>query len=171
LTESDRTGSVRDAVMNELPTGQERFLRTHTLRLLRSFRHWTGRDLLVEAGSPDELAERLYHHPAVVLSHGMEADPLINYGNAAALRLWETTWERFAGTPSRLTAQAAAREDRARLLAEAAGKGYLDHYRGIRVSATGRRFQIEGAIVWTVLDEAGRITGQAATFDRWTDVG
>jgi MEKHLA domain len=151
----------------DLPSGRELFLRTHTLRLLRSFRHWTGRDLLVETGSPDELTERLYHHPAVVLSHGAEADPVINYGNEAALQLWETTWERFTTTPSRLTAEAVARDERARLLAEAADKGYLDQYRGVRISTTGRRFEIEGAIVWTVLDEAGRIAGQAATFDRW----
>jgi hypothetical protein len=143
------------------------FLILHTGRLLRSFRHWTGRDLLSGTGPPEVLAERLYHHSAVVLSHGTEADPIINYGNAAALRLWETTWEAFTATPSRLTAEPVAREERARLLAEAARKGYLDRYRGIRISMTGRRFEIEGAIVWTVLDEDDRTVGQAAMFDRW----
>jgi hypothetical protein len=143
------------------------FLILHTRRLLRSFRHWTGRGLLSESGTPEELVERLYHHPAVVLSHGIEADPIINYGNAAALRLWETTWEEFTTTPSRLTAEPVAREERARLLAEAAKKGHLDRYRGIRISKTGRRFEIEGAIVWTVLDEEDRTVGQAATFDHW----
>jgi len=143
------------------------FLVLHTQRLLRSFRHWTGKELLSGTGAPEVLTGLLYHHPAVVLSHGTEPDPIINYGNAAALRLWESTWERFTTTPSRLTAETAAREERARLLAEAARQGYLDRYRGIRISMTGRRFQIEGAIVWTVLDEKDRAAGQAAMFDQW----
>jgi hypothetical protein len=143
---------------------------THSLRLLRSYRHWTGRELMAETGPPEAVAERLYHHPAVVLSHGAEADPILNYGNAAALQLWEMTWDEFTKTPSRLTAEPVAQEERARLLVEAAKRGYLDHYRGIRISRTGRRFVVEGAIVWTVLDEDDRVIGQAATFDRWSSV-
>ena len=141
---------------------------THSQRLLRSFRHWTGRELTADTGPPEAAAERLYRHPAVVLSHGAEADPILNYGNAAALQLWEMGWDEFTKTPSRLTAEPVAQEERARLLAEAAKRGYLDHYRGIRISRTGRRFVVEGAIVWTVLDERERVIGQAATFDRWT---
>jgi hypothetical protein len=152
------------------PMAQEPFLIEHTQRLLRSFHHWTGRMIIPDTAPPDELAKRLYHLPAVVVSHGAQADPILNYGNAAALSLWEMTWETFTTTPSRLTAEPAAREDRARLLVEAARNGYLDHYRGIRIARSGRRFLIEGAIVWTVLDERDRIIGQAAMFDRWTFV-
>lgn len=152
------------------PMAQEPFLVEHTQRLLRSFRHWTGRSLMPDTAPPVELAERLYHHPAVVVSHGAQADPILNYGNAAALRLWEMTWEAFTMTPSRLTAEPAARDERARLLAQAERHGYFENYRGIRIARSGRRFLIEGAIVWTVLDEGGRIIGQAATFDRWTYV-
>jgi len=154
------------------PMPQEPFLIEHTQRLLRSFRHWTGRPLIPDAGpesgTPEEMAERLYQHHAVVLSHGTQADPILNYGNAAALRLWEMTWEIFTMTPSRITAEPVALEDRARLLAEAAQHGYLDRYRGVRISRSGRRFVIEGAIVWTVLDERDGVIGQAAVFDRWT---
>lgn len=147
---------------------QDPFLVTHTLRLLNSFHHWTGRALVPDSTSPECLAERLYQHSAVVLSHGVGVDPILNYGNAAALRLWEMTWETFTTMPSRMTAEPLARENRARLLADAARNGYLEHYRGIRVSRSGLRFLIEGAIVWTVLDEHDRNIGQAAVFDRWT---
>jgi hypothetical protein len=161
-------------MIHSLPRERLPFAVTHTLRLLRSFQRWTGRPLLSDAGPdgdpPDALAERLYHHPAVVLSHGTEADPMLNYGNEAALRLWETTWEALTMTPSRLTAEPVAQDERARLLAEAGKRGYLENYQGIRISLTGRRFLIEGATVWTVLDERDRIVGQAATFERWTSV-
>jgi fermentation-respiration switch protein FrsA (DUF1100 family) len=152
------------------PMAQEPFLIEHTLRLLNSFQHWTGRTLIPDDPNPERLAERLYRYPAVVLSHGVGADPILNYGNAAALSLWEMTWEAFTTLPSRMTAEPAARENRARLLADAARQGYLENYRGIRVSQSQRRFLIEGALVWTVLDEHGGIIGQAAVFDRWTYV-
>jgi hypothetical protein len=156
--------------MDPPPVTQRPFLGEHTLRLLNSFHHWTGRTLIPVDAPPERLIDRLYQHPAVVLSHGVGADPILNYGNAAALRLWEMTWDTFTTTPSRMTAEPAAREDRDRLLADAARNGYLEDYRGVRVSRSGRRFLIEGAIVWTVLDERGRIMGQAAVFDRWTYV-
>jgi hypothetical protein len=52
-------------------------------------------------------------------------------------------------------------------LAEVTKKGFIDHYRGIRISRTGRRFRIEGAMVWNILDEHDRYAGQAAAFERW----
>jgi hypothetical protein len=35
---------------------------------------------------------------------------------------------------------------------------------------SGRRFWIENAIVWELVDWQGRRLGQAATFDTWKDV-
>lgn len=143
------------------------FFIEHTERLLQSFKHWTGRDLLAPADSTSRRAERLFHAPFVVVSHGVEDDPLLNYGNGAALALWEMPWETLTRTPSRLTAEPVSREERARLLAEVAQRGFIDNYKGIRISRTGRRFFIERALVWNLLDEAGKYCGQAATFWRW----
>ena len=39
---------------------------------------------------------------------------------------------------------------------------------GVRISRTGRRFLVEQAVVWNVLDGHGTRRGQAATFSRWT---
>jgi MEKHLA domain len=145
-----------------------RFLIDHTVRLLRSFRHWTGRDLIPTSGPAEEQARRLYQASFIVISHGTEEDPVLNYGNEAALSLWEMSWEEFTKTPSRLTAEPMNREERARLLAEVARKGFIDDYQGVRISKAGRRFQVEKAIVWNLVDEQRRYCGQAATFSRWT---
>jgi hypothetical protein len=69
--------------------------------------------------------------------------------------------------PSRLTAEAPDRGERARLLAEVSARGYIDDYAGVRVSRSGRRFMIARATVWSLVDEAGRRRGQAATFGTW----
>jgi len=149
---------------------QTRFLIAQTLMIARSLKHWTGRDLLAgpEAGAPPEaVAEKVFHAPFVLVSHGTEADPVLNYGNQTALTLWEMSWSELTQTPSRLTAEAPNREERARLLAAVTANGFIDDYSGIRISKTGRRFRITQATVWNLLDERGIYAGQAAMFSRW----
>ena len=136
--------------------------------LLNSFHRWLGRDLIERKGSPEEQARALYHAPFVVVSHGMEADPILKYGNKAALDLWELDWERFTKTPSRLTAEPVNQAERARMLAQAQENGFIDDYKGVRISGTGKRFLVEQAIVWNVVGAEGEQVGQAATFSRWT---
>ena len=140
----------------------------HVQMLLDSFTRLLGRDLIPRDASPVEQARRLFESPFVVVSHGTEADPVLNYGNAAALALWEMDWAAFVQTPSRLTAEPVHRDERARLLERTSRDGYVDDYSGIRISQSGRRFRIEQAIVWNLVDAAGTHRGQAATFDRWT---
>jgi hypothetical protein len=140
---------------------------TQTQIIARSLKHWTGRELLPGNYSPAELAEKIYRAAFVLVSHGMEADPILNYGNQPALALWEISWDELVRTPSRLTAEAPNREERARLLAAVAQRGFIDDYSGIRISKTGRRFRIAQATVWNLLSETGQPCGQAAMFARW----
>ena len=146
---------------------QPDFVVPHTLCLANSFKKWTGADLLTGNFPSAELAEKLFHAPFVVVSHGTQADPILNYGNRAALALWELPWDEFIRTPSRLTAEAPRREDRARLLEQVTRRGFIDNYSGIRISRSGRRFEISRAIVWNLLSATGEPCGQAATFSEW----
>jgi len=135
--------------------------------LLTSYRRWTGRELIERAGSVDQQASALFSAPFVVVSHGGQADPILNYGNRAALDLWEMTWEELCRTPSRLTAEPIDQVERARMLADAQSRGYIADYRGVRISKSGRRFLVEQALVWNVLTVDGTGAGQAATFSQW----
>jgi hypothetical protein len=139
----------------------------HTLCMARSLKHWTGRDLLAGVHDPRELSQRIFEAPFVLVSHGTEIDPVLNYGNRAALRLWEMSWEELTQTPSRFTAEAPKREERARLLEAVTSHGFIDNYSGVRISKSGRRFQIARATVWNLLNESGTGCGQAAMFDQW----
>ena len=143
------------------PTFENAFRAGHARLLLSSFRRVVGRDLI--EGGPDA-AERLFRADFVVVSHGTEADPILNYGNEAALRLWETDWDSLTAMPSKKTAEPMHRDERARLLARAAEHGFIDDYSGVRISATGRRFRIRNAIIWNLVDARGAPAGQAATF-------
>jgi len=133
------------------------FVIAHTRVLARSFRKWTGRDLLPGLFNPAGLARSVFEAPFV----------LVSYGIAAALALWEMSWEELTRTPSRLTAEAPNREERAKLLEAVARRGFIDDYSGVRISKTGRHFRISRATVWNLLASDGNPCGQSAMFDRW----
>ncbi len=139
--------------------------------LMDSYQRLKGRDLVDRTGTLVDQARALFRVPFVVASHGTEPDPVLNYGNQVALDLWEMRWEQFTQTSSRLTAEPENREERAWMLEQAAAHGFIDDYRGIRISGTGRRFIVEQATVWNIVDGEGQKRGQAATFSKWTYVG
>ena len=135
--------------------------------LVDSFQQLTGKQLIVEQETPEQLAEALFFAPFVIVSHGIQADPIFNYGNQTALKLWEISWDNLLKMPSRLSAEEINREARAMMLQQAAKNGYIDNYRGVRISSTGKRFLVEKAIVWNLKDKLGNKCGQAATFSDW----
>jgi hypothetical protein len=149
------------------PSAANGYLAGHVALLRRSLRQLAGRDLLDADAAMQDSAARVYNAPFVVLSHDATADPVLTYGNRRALELFELSWEELTRMPSRLTAEAPDREERARLLRRVAERGFMDDYAGVRVSATGRRFRISGATVWNLIDAEGRVCGQAATFAHW----
>lgn len=139
----------------------------HTQVLLDSYRRFVGTELIPRLGSVEEQAAALYNAPFVVVSHGTQTDPILNYGNRVALDLWEVDAETLRQTPSRLTAEPVHRDERAQLLERTTRDGFVDDYRGIRISSTGKRFWIQRATVWNLLNEHGARVGQAATFSEW----
>jgi hypothetical protein len=149
------------------PGPENNYLAGHIDLVRRSLRRLAGRDLIAGEPSPEAAAERIYHAPFALLSHDRAPDPVLIYANRCALDLFELTWEQLVSMPSRLTAEAPDREERARLLARVAAQGYIADYAGVRVSRTGRRFRIEAATVWNLRDCAGHHQGQAATFALW----
>lgn len=147
------------------------FLCDHARLLRTSYRRLIGRDL-IESGLNDRKAARLlFEAPFALLSHNADPDPILTYGNRKVLDLFALDWEQLTRMPSRLTAEAPDREERARLLAQVTAHGFIDHYSGVRVSSSGRRFRIENAVVWNLIDDEGRHLGQAATFAHWQALG
>ncbi len=147
---------------------QIKLLAPHLTLLLSSYHRLTGRPLLAVDGlSPEALVDVVNNAPFALVSHGTEADPIFNYGNKTALRLFGMRWEEFTALPSRYSAEQPNREARERLLDEVKRHGFIDDYSGVRIAKDGRRFLIERATVWNVIDEQGCYHGQAARFSEW----
>lgn len=146
-------------------------LEAHSKLLVESYEKVIGKSIFehycnseAESGN----AVRLFEAPFLVLSHGTELDPILNYGNRSALELWEMDWDTFTSTPSRLTAERGLREQREKLLEDSRQQGYSEGYIGIRISRTGRRFEIKNVRLWNVYDSNGIYHGQAAVFSEWS---
>lgn len=139
----------------------------HVRMLRSSYQQCTGKALIDPAIGDVDAVEALDQAACALLSHGMEADPVFNYGNRRALELFEMSWEQFTRLPSRLSAEPMLQAERAQLLARVAQHGYIDEYSGVRISSSGKRFLIRNATVWNVVDEAGQPCGQAALLPQW----
>lgn len=127
-----------------------------------SFARLLDRPLIASDGG--DVVAALWQAPFAVVAHGVEADPVFFFGNRAALAAFECDVACFTAMPSRLSAEAPLRDERQRLLDRVARDGFIDDYTGVRISATGRRFRIERAVVWNLIDGEGVRRGQAATF-------
>jgi MEKHLA domain len=149
------------------PSAENLYLVEHLELLRSSFRHYTGKDLVSADLSPTEAAKNIFYAPFILVSHDRAKDPIFNYGNQAALNLFEMTWEELTDLPSRKSAEAPDREERARLLAQVSRCGFIANYSGVRISQSGKRFQIDRATVWNLIDSNRNYCGQAALFSDW----
>ena len=133
--------------------------------MAQSYARLLGEPLLDGVTYPS--AAQIWAAECGLLSHDTQADPVFNYANRLALELFEREFDSMVGLPSRLSSEAQVDHDRIRLLDEVTRHGYIANYSGVRISATGRRFEISGAVVWNLIDEAGVYRGQAAKITQW----
>ncbi len=131
--------------------------------LAGSYHRLIGRPLVPNGMHGAQAAQWLYSQaPFAILAHNTEPDPTFIYGNEAAQQLFEYTWDELTQLRSRLSAEAPDRAERAQFLERVKRDGYIQGYRGIRVSKSGKRFPIENATVWQLIDDQGVCHGQAA---------
>jgi hypothetical protein len=139
--------------------------------LAGSYERLLGKPLLPQPMAEHEAMRWLYEDaPFAVLAHNTDEDPCFIYGNKAAQRRFEYSWDEITRLPSRLSAEAPNREERERFLQRVRQSGYESGYRGVRVAKSGRRFMIEGATLWELRDAAGAVHGQAVVIAETTDI-
>jgi MEKHLA domain len=139
--------------------------------LTGSYRRVVGRPLVPESVAARYAPRWLYGQaPFILLAHDTAPDPVFIYANRTAQRCFEYGWAEFIGLPSRLSAERPSRDERQGLLNEVSRRGFVDGYQGVRIAKSGRRFRIEAATVWNLVDVDGVLRGQAALVPRWTDV-
>jgi hypothetical protein len=146
------------------------FALRHTALILSSYRKWTGRDLIPPHQEAEKQACALFWESLVVITSDNAADPLLTYGNQKALDLWQISWPALTQTRGRNTAEPLHRTERENFLKRVRDNGFVEDYSGVRISSTGKRFKIEQATVWNLVDETDLFIGQAAAFSKWTNL-
>ncbi len=97
--------------------------------------------------------------PLPIASHDING--IFNYLNKAALSLFNVSIEEVIGKPTTMTAPDSEQKERNRLLKQVNSEGFINNYKGIRVTSDGKLFQIEDATIWNVIDEKSHKIGQA----------
>jgi hypothetical protein len=156
--------------MNDFPSMDNDFLAPFVKLLADSYEHFTRQKLIDANSATHPPARAIFEADFVVLSSGTESDPLFNYANRCALELFELDWQGLIELPARESAEPVHQDARAELMQRVIDHGYISDYSGTRVSASGKRFIIQQATVWNVIDAGGTLHGQAATFSTWTDI-
>lgn len=140
----------------------QNFLRRHTALLRASYLHWTGVHLIAAQLNDDEAVEALMCAPFAVVSHDTASDPIFNYANHHALKLFEMDSQEFTRLPSRLSAETVNQTTRGAALEEVSRNGFVQNYSGIRIAKSGRRFWIRDTTIWNLITPDGKLHGQAA---------
>ena len=94
-----------------------------------------------------------------IASH--DTNGFFNYLNKAALSLFKVTKDQVIGRSTTMTAPKSEQKQRNELLNQVNSHGFIDNYKGIRVTSDGELFQIEDATIWNVVDKNSHKMGQA----------
>jgi hypothetical protein len=134
--------------------------------LADSYARWLNQPLVDPTLTDEQAARWLYEEaPFGLLAHNTHTDPLFIYGNLAAQRCFEYSWDELLQLPSRLSARPQQVEDRRQFLEQVSKQGFATGYRGLRVSKSARSFWINDGTVWQLVDQTGVLLGQAALFN------
>ena len=153
---------------NGLPSNENGYLKNYIHLITNSLKTLAGIEIVDFSLSLEEQAKQAFTSDYVLLAHNGSNEPIFNYGNQTALRLFEMSWEEFTNMPSKYSAESDERGKREKFLADVAENGYSKNYSGIRISKTGRRFEIKNVILWNVYDSENNRIGQAAVFDEYS---
>jgi hypothetical protein len=134
--------------------------------LADSYTHWLKQPLVDPTFTDAQASRWLYEDaPFGLLAHNTLAEPLFIYGNLAAQRCFEYSWDELLQLPSRKSAPPQQVEDRRQFLEQVGKQGFATGYRGLRISKSARSFWINDGTVWQLVDQAGVLRGQAALFN------
>jgi hypothetical protein len=151
------------------PPAADPSLRQHAARIAQSYQQLLGQ-ALVRSDDPDTWRALWLGTPTRSLPTALRRTRCFSTATAWRCRCSKWISPAFTRLPSRFSAEAPVREERARLLARVSRDGYIDDYSGVRIASSGRRFRIEQATVWNLVDADRSIHGQAATFAHWTEL-
>lgn len=151
--------------MNNIDLSNSYFIE-HGRIIAQCYKSFFGHDICTLAH--ENIIDDLWSAPFAVLTHGTQTDPIFNFGNEAALNLFEMSFEELTRLPSKYSAEPMLQEERDHLLSRVTENGYIDDYCGIRIASSGTRFRLKNAIVFNLVDSNQNYYGQAAILKDWT---
>jgi hypothetical protein len=132
-----------------------------------SLQKLTGVSLLDRMEGVETISQVHSNERYSVLSHDIEDDPVYCYFNAGSMASFEYPPHEVYELPSRYSApDGPVRSDRQALMKTVVNEGVWTFPTAIRITKSGRQFQLQDVILWNVYDNDGVRVGQTALFDR-----
>ncbi len=150
-----------------IPSSDNSYLKDYIHQITNSLKELANIEIVDSTLSLEEQAQQVFNANYVLLAHNGSNDPVFNYANQTALNLFEMSWDEITSMPSKYSAESDERGQREKFINEVTEKGYSKDYSGIRISKTGKRFEIKNVILWNVYDAENNRIGQAAMFDEY----
>jgi hypothetical protein len=148
-----------------IPSPENNYHSDRVMLILDNLKRWTNYDLIQDYGfSLANLGAEVFNADFYLLSHNGAIDPILNYGNQQVLDLWEVSWDELMRMYSKDTAKPDDRSARSQIMNQVKTQNYITGYNGVRVSKTGKEFQILDVTIWNLFTDNGNPYGQAAWF-------
>jgi hypothetical protein len=152
---------------NNIPSNENSYLKEYVHLITHSLKKLANIEIVDFSLSPEEQAKQAFNSNYVLLAHNAANEPIFNYANQTALNLFEMSWHEFTSMSSKYSAESDQREKREKFLADVTQNGYSTNYSGIRISKTGKKFEIKNVTLWNVYDSKNNRIGQAALFHEY----
>ena len=133
---------------------------THIQMLDNSLHNLTGKGIIERIGISDNIdnlstqKEFVYKNICmnerwVLISHGIEEDPIYNFVNVAGLKAFVRTWDEFKKLPSRQSVVFQTTDEKLRieLMKKVTTCGFVEGASGIRVRGDGQFLRLVDAVV------------------------
>ena len=150
-----------------LPSTENNYLKDYIYLITNSLKKLANIEIVDFSLSLEKQAKQVFSADYVLLAHNASNEPIFNYANQTALNLFEMPWDEFTNMSSKYSAESDEQGEREKFLADVREHGYSKNYSGIRISKTGRRFEIKNVILWNVYDAENNRIGQAALFKEY----
>lgn len=150
-----------------IPSDENSYLKDYIYQITSSLKKLANIEIVDSNLSLEEQAKQIFNSDFVLLAHNAANEPVFNYANQTALQLFEMSWDEMTNLSSKYSAEADEQAKREQFIAEVTEKGYSKNYSGIRISKTGKRFEIKNVILWNVYDSENNRIAQAAMFKEY----
>lgn len=138
----------------------------HALLLNETYKRWFGEYLVVEK-DPGLVLNAINEADVMLLSVGLEQQPVFNYGNVKSLLMFGCDLAELVQQVAIEAVPEDLQTEEQAALSKVAEEGAVAEYHSQRITPKQKRWHVRDGKIWTLKDSLGRFHGLAYCFKDW----